>query len=171
MKRLTGIWITALLVLLGAVPGVSLADNLRPPSGEVVLTVQGQIANTNDGASATFDMAMLESLPHHSIKTENPWEDGMTTYQGVLLRDLWAAVGARGAVMTLFALDDYHNDISSRDVQSIDVMLAYKREGAYMPIRNKGPLFVVFPFTDDPSLLTAARKDQSVWQVNRIGVR
>ena len=41
----------------------------------------------------------------------------------------------------------------------------------YLPVRDKGPFFVVFPFTDVPELATEERYAQSVWQVNQITVK
>jgi hypothetical protein len=57
------------------------------------------------------------------------------------------------------------------DTQSIDVILAFRRNGKHMPVREKGPLFVVFPFSDQPSLRVQQRFAQSVWQVSRITVK
>ena len=36
---------------------------LEPPTGRVVLTIEGAIAHTNQGSKAQFDMEMLERLP------------------------------------------------------------------------------------------------------------
>lgn len=171
MKTVRSVARATLIVLLTTFPGISFAGGLAAPRGNIILTVTGSITVTNQGNEAKFDMGLLEQLPHHVVKTSNPWQEKVTSYEGVLLRDLLSAVGATGSVMTVYALDDYHDDISVADAQSINVILAYKREGQYMPVRQKGPLFVVFPFTDDPSLLTDARRNQSVWQVNRIAIK
>lgn len=57
------------------------------------------------------------------------------------------------------------------DAMSYDVILAYKRDGEYLPVRDKGPFFVVFPFSDVPDLATETRFAQSVWQVHQITVK
>ena len=56
-------------------------------------------------------------------------------------------------------------------VHTRNVILADKRDGVDLPVRDKGPFFVVFPFTEVPELATEARYAQSVWQVNRITVK
>jgi len=114
---------------------------------------------------------MLEALPRTIIKTETPWEPEETAYDGVSLRDLLDYVKATGTVLSIRALNDYHADLSVEDARQYDVILAYKRNGAYMPIREKGPLFVVFPFSDVPSLQNERRFSQSVWQVKEIIVK
>lgn len=145
-----------------------MACSLPAPKEKVILSIEGLINNCNDGFEVRFDLPMLESLPKRVIKTENPWEHGLVTYEGVLLRDVLDYVGADGQVITLTALNDYRAEIPVADARSIDVILAYKRDGEYMSVREKGPLFVVFPFTDNPKLSTEDRFAQSVWQVNKI---
>ncbi len=147
------------------------ACDLPSPTGDIILKIEGQIQACNTGLEVRLDMAMIEALPKHEIKTQNPWEQGVVTYQGVLLRDLLDYVKANGTVMSLTALNDYRADISVEDARTIGVVLAYKRNGTYMPVREKGPLFVVFPFTDDPALANESRFAQSVWQVARITVK
>lgn len=172
MWKVDRVWCAVfLLLLLVSNPAVVSASTVAEPQGKIILTVTGTATSLSHGSVFKFDMALLENLPRHVVKTANPWRDEVSVYEGVLLRDLLYAVGTTGSVMNVRALDDYHEDIEIADVQSIDVILAYKRDGLYMPVRDKGPLFVVFPFTDDPSLLTAARRSQSVWQVNRIVIK
>ncbi|MDH3537347.1 MAG: hypothetical protein OER87_16515, partial [Gammaproteobacteria bacterium] len=43
-------------------PVATLADSLQAPTGKVILTVSGKIANTNAGDRAEFDREMLEAL-------------------------------------------------------------------------------------------------------------
>ena len=159
----------ALLQIVWA--GVASACSLPQPAGEVVLTIEGQIQECNAGLEAHLDMAMIEALPKFEVKTKNPWEETEVTYEGVLLRDILAYVKANGSVLSVTALNDYRADISVAETRDINVILAYKRNGDYMPVREKGPLFVVFPFTDDPALAIEAHFAQSVWQVARIAVK
>ena len=150
---------------------VTFACNLPSPKGDVILSVGGMINECNEGMEVHFDKAMIEALPKHQIKTENPWDHGPSTYEGVLLRDLMKHVKADGKTASFVALNDYRSDILIEDMQKYDIILAYKRDGADLPVRDKGPFFVVFPFTDVPELATEARYAQSVWQVNRITVK
>lgn len=86
----------SVLILVGcaAAGPTRAADTLPMPAGEVVLTVTGAITASNDGASAVFDLAMLEALPQAEIETETPWTDGMTTFTGFRLADLLSLLGA-----------------------------------------------------------------------------
>lgn len=161
---------TLLLLTLGTAGGAH-ACHLPQPEGKVILTVEGQIRNCTSGLEARFDYALLEALPKVTVKTENPWDPGMSTYEGVLLRDLMDAVDANGTVLRITALNDYRADIPLADTRETGVILAYRRNGIRMPVDEKGPLFVVFPFSDDATLADEARYAQSVWQVTRISVK
>lgn len=161
----------ALLLLPIELSATAYACQMAEPKGPVILTVEGQIRNCNSGLEARFDLAMLEALPQAVVKTENPWEKGLNTYVGVPLRDLLDAVDANGTVLRITALNDYRAEIDVADRGTHGVVLAYRRNGARMPVSERGPLFVVFPFTDNPLLAVEERFAQSVWQVARITVK
>src|SRR5438045_7440451 len=83
------------------------ASALEPPAGPVVLTVSGDIEAHNSADGAQFDMAMLEKLPQRSFVTKTPWYPAPHKFTGVPLRELLAAVGARGKTVKAIALNDY----------------------------------------------------------------
>ncbi|OBX34441.1 hypothetical protein A8U91_03494 [Halomonas elongata] len=68
------------------------------------------------------------------------------------------------------ALNGFEASIPISDFERYDVILAMRRNGEPMPIRDFGPLFVVYPFDQHPELRTEAIRFRSVWQVNRIVV-
>ncbi|WP_421694859.1 oxidoreductase [Aestuariivirga sp.] len=135
------------------------------------MTIEGLIDGCNAGLEVRFDLTMLEALPARDVKTQNPWETGIVTYRGVLISDVLKYVHADGKNIQVTALNDYRSVISVADIDAYDIILSYQREGLYMPVREKGPLFIVFPFTDVPALANEFRYAQSVWQVSRITVK
>lgn len=149
----------------------ALAGALAQPQGKVILTVSGLIANTNKDGTAQFDMAMLESLGLQSFKTATPWYDGPQTFEGVAMMRLMDFVGATGSSITVKALNDYATDIPMEDFKKYPVILALKRNGVYMPVRDKGPLFIVYPYDSDPDLKHQRFYSRSAWQVAQIIVK
>lgn len=141
------------------------AAHAAGPSGPVVLTVSGKIASPAGGAAAEFDMAMLEALPKTSFTTSSPWTDGGVAFEGVAVKDLVAAVGATGATLTARALNDYSASFPVGEAVSSGAIIAYKMNGAYMSIRDKGPLWIVYPFDDRPELKTETNYAHCVWQL------
>jgi hypothetical protein len=69
------------------------------------------------------------------------------------------------------ALNDYSSDIPFSDIAKYNVILATKQNGQYMSVRDKGPLFIVYPFDSDPELKHQTYYGRSVWQVSRITVK
>ena len=62
-------------------------------------------------------------------------------------------VGAEGTEVTATALNDYRqHDPAWRISTASRSILAMKRDGEDMPIRDKGPLFIVYPYDSDPEL-------------------
>lgn len=135
-----------------------------------ILTISGNI-DANDQTSVDFDRAMLEAMPKQVIETTTPWFDGKTTFEGVPLADLMEAVGAQGKTVSAIALNDYAVDIPVDDFETHGAILAYKRDGAEMEIRDKGPLFVIYPYDSDPQLQSQMFYSRSAWQVRRLVVK
>lgn len=147
------------------------AQDLGTPTGEVILTVSGAITSKNVGDEAQFDLAMLDALPNETVVTENPWYEGPQTYKGVLGSAFLDAIGATGTELEVTALNDYKTTIPVEDFRNFKVILATTRNGEAMPVREKGPIFVIYPFTDNPELNELSYVNRSAWQVRSIVVR
>lgn len=148
----------------------ALAHELGPPEEAVLLVVSGNITHTNVGDEAHFDRRMLEALPWQSIETSTPWTNGVSRYRGPLARALLTAVGAQGETLKVSALNNFMAEIPVSDFQRHDVILAMERDGERMPIRDYGPIFVLYPFDENPALRNETIRFRSVWQVHRVVV-
>ena len=147
------------------------AGSLPPPAGEVILTVDGAITNTTDGKQAQFDLAALEAIGLATVETSTPWTDGVVRYEGVLARDLMKQVGATGSKLVATALNDYLAEIPLSDLTAYSVILAIKADGEYLPVRDKGPIFVVYPLNFDPGLHNNTIYSRCVWQLAKLTVQ
>lgn len=156
-----------MVLLLATMPAAG--TELSAPAGEVVLTIDGSIARTNVSGAAEFDIAMLEALPKAMIATSTPWTKGVTTFEGVRLEDLLFAVEASGDTITAAALNDYVAPLPASDAET-GAIVAYKMNGEYMPVRGKGPLWVIYPFDEKPELQAEAVYARSVWQLRKLTI-
>ena len=147
------------------------AGSLSPPSGKPILTISGKIALTNDGDVAQFDRAMLEALGTVSIETTTPWHKGPQKFEGVSLDRLIKHVGAQGDRLVAVALNDYVTEIPMEDLATHRPILALKRNGEYMPIRDKGPLFIIYDYDSNPQLKSQTYYGRSAWQVKILMVK
>lgn len=160
-RRLLGLAALHLLTPLSA-------RALVAPAGPVVLTVSGRLRETNQRNAAVFDMAMLERLPQISFSTRTPWYSQARKFTGPLLRDVLAAVGSRGTLVRAVALNDYSVDIPVEDSQLYDLMLARLLDDKPMPVREKGPLFIIYPFDQHQALRNALYYSRCAWQVKAL---
>lgn len=151
------------------------ARALEQPEGPVVLTLSGKLRLANrqqqGQALAVFDMAMLERLPQHSFTTKTPWYTAPRKFTGPLLREVLAAAGAHGSQLRAVALNDYRVDIPADDAQRFDVVVARLLDDQPMPVRNKGPLFVIYPFDSVAALRNALYYSRCAWQLKAIEVQ
>lgn len=162
-------WLQASLGLAAGASAVS-AWALDAPTGVVVLTLGGRVRNTNDGRRAQFDMPMLEALPQQSLSMRTPWYAQSRRFTGPLMRDVLMAAGAQGTVLKLIALNDYVVEMPFDDPQRHDVIIARLIDDKPLTVRDKGPLFVVYPFDSRPELRTAVYYSRSAWQLRTIEV-
>ena len=152
----------AFLTIAGLSLVSAVSARAAKPTGPVVLTVRGKIAG---GQDVEFDMAMLEALPKTSFKTSSPWTEGGTAFEGVALKDLIAAVGATGGTLTARALNDYSASFPASEAVAGGAIIAYRMNGEPMSVREKGPLWIIYPFDDNPELKTETNYSRCVWQL------
>ncbi len=134
---------------------------------EVILTISGAIRAVEPMALTRQD---LEALPRATIRTTTPWHDGVQVFEGVALQDLIGHVGARGSVLKVTAINAYRTDIPVADAARHRPILAWLRNGSPMSVRDKGPLFVIYPYDANERLRTEEFLGRSAWQVRSISV-
>ena len=155
------------LVLLCALPAAWALDK---PAGAPVLTLSGKISATNVDKKAVFDATMLAALPQHSFTTSTPWYKAPVKFTGPLLSDVLRAAKASGTTLRAVALNDYKVAIPAEDATRFKVIVARLIDDKPIPVREKGPLFVVYPFDSDSELRTTKYYDRSIWQLKAIEV-
>ncbi|WP_370152672.1 molybdopterin-dependent oxidoreductase [Ferrovibrio sp.] len=161
----------ALLLARGAV-----ADTLPQPGDAVVLTVAGKISRSNgqDAAGrpeARFDLAMLQHLGITEFVTATPWHRGRVRFEGVLVRRLLEEVGASGDRLYAVAHNEYTANIPRDDAVRYDMILALRANGHQLGLRDKGPVFIVYPYDTDAALRSDVMYSRSVWQLRRLEIQ
>lgn len=152
-------------------PGAGRAEGLPRPEGAVILTVDGEIERTNAPGRAEFDRAMLEQLGLVAMSVETPWTDPDTLFEGVPTRRILELVGARGRWVRATAANDYRVDIPLADLTEHDTLLAMRRDGEPMRLRDKGPLWILYADGDRPRVPEGELLARMVWQLTTLSVR
>lgn len=143
---------------------------LSPVRGEALLTLTGRIGQRNAVAGAQFDLAMLDALAQGRFFGETPWTRGSVEFTGPLLSAVLEAAGAVGQTLIVSALNDYTASVPYADLQMYKVILATRRDGRLMSVRERGPLWMIYPMDVYPDLRTDAIFARSVWQIATIQV-
>jgi hypothetical protein len=146
------------------------AQTLGVPTETPILVISGNITNTNVSGTAQFDRPMLEALGMTKITTKSPWYDGAVVFEGVPMDRLMSVVGAKGKNVRAIALNDYVTMIPIEDFSKFGTLLAVKQNGEYMPVRDKGPLFIIYPFDSNTDLQTQTYYGRSAWQLAKLVV-
>lgn len=129
---------------------------------KIILTV------THGEASEQYSLKQLDAFPQHDYETKTPWT-GRHTFSGPLLKDVMfksGLVSPRG--ITARALNNYIVDIDLTLIEKYPVILATRMDGKAMRIRNKGPIWILFPLDQSPELDIMEVHGQMVWQLERL---
>lgn len=159
------------LAAAAALPLATPVWALDKPAGKVVLSVTGKVSQANAEGRADFDMAMLAALPQRSFSANTPWYKTPKKFTGPLLRDVLAAAGAKGTTLVAVALNDYKIEIPFEDAQRFDMVMARLLDDQPMPTREKGPLFIVYPYDSSAELRSERYYSRSAWQLRTLEVK
>ena len=138
---------------------------------KVVLTVTGSLAANVTDKTLKFSIRDLEKLGTISFSTTTPWFDGQVLFEGGSFKKLFEYIKPQGNLLEVIALNDYVITIPIDDLVNNDAILAVKRNGQYMSIQDKGPLFIVYPYDSQMRLKNQIYYTRSVWQVYKFIIR
>lgn len=152
----------------GAPAPVRAAEPLPEPAGPVLLTVSGAI--DMPGGVARFDRAMLEALGMTRFRTRTNWTRGAVEFGGPSLHALLARLGVREGSLRATALNEYAITLPVSDAVQGGPILAIERDGVPMGVRDKGPVWIVYPYDSDPKYRSEEVFARSIWQLDRLAV-
>ncbi|STQ89498.1 molybdopterin-dependent oxidoreductase [Iodobacter fluviatilis] len=146
----------SLCLMLFAYPAIAKND-------KIILTVRGK-----SSSDIQFDAARLEQMPQVRMTVQTPWYPNPQTFEGPLLRDVLKLAGIEGGNVKIKALNDYAISFPVSDALQYDVILARKHNGKVMSLREKGPLFLMYPFHKHKELIKTQYFRLCSWQLNSI---
>lgn len=158
------------LVCAFVIAAPAVAEDLPAPTGEIVLTVTGKIAVTNQDGIAAFDLDMLKAIGEVTIETSTPWTEGVQSFTGVPLDGLLKTIRVTEGTLTAKAINDYAVEIPVSDAVADGPILAYLQNGNPMSVREKGPLWVVYPYDSKDEYQAEVIYSRSIWQLSSIDV-
>jgi hypothetical protein len=159
-------WFAASLLTAEA----AVAADLPPLTGEVILTVSGLDPKKFEGGQVAFDLGRMAALGETHVHTSTIWTEGVHDYTGVSLKDLTGFLGLTEGILTGMAINDYAVEIPVSDAVEGGPILAYAQDGVMMSVRDKGPIWVIYPFDMNPDYRSEVIFSRSIWQLDRIEV-
>lgn len=140
------------------------------PTERPILVVQRQ-----DATVTACDLRALDRMPQKTVETRMPdilGVAGTNRWSGVPLSHIAAQLGAGpDADIQLVALNNYAVLVPMSDLRRFDPVLASRRNGELLRVREKGPLILVYPFDQHRNLGAQEYLNRSIWQVHEIRIR
>ena len=158
------------LVAAISIGSAAVAQDIAMPQGDVVLTVSGDIDVTNADGTLIFDRETLAALGTETFETSTIWTDDLHVFEGVSLKTLIELIGAQDGMLLATAINDYTVEIPVSDAVEGGPIIAYMMDGEEMSVRDKGPLWVVYPYDSNADYRTEVVYSRSIWQLDRIEV-
>jgi len=105
------------------------------------------------------EFSALETVEY---ATSTDWTDGASTFNGPLVRDVIESAGVDPTeIETIHATAE----IPTSDIIKYKVILATKMDGKRLTLRDKGPLWVVYPRDDHAELNDPEINARWIWQL------
>ena len=77
---------------------------------------------------------------------------------------------AEGQQLLMTALNDYAIEVPISEAVSGGPILATRANGEVLSVRDKGPIWVIYPFDDNAAYKTEVTYSRSIWQLKSIKV-
>ncbi|MCD1625069.1 MAG: hypothetical protein ACU0B7_08810 [Paracoccaceae bacterium] len=154
---------------LGAIGSAGLLAALTGPAfaEDVLLSIDAQ----GDGSAIkTFTDTDLLALPQIEFSTSTIWTPEPATFSGPSLASVLEAAGAAKGALSMIAVNEYKVEIPTDRIEDNAPIIANRINGAPFSIRDKGPLWLVFPFDSNPRFQTEEVYSFSIWQLTQIKV-
>ncbi|WP_435256754.1 molybdopterin-dependent oxidoreductase [Thioclava sp. FR2] len=124
---------------------------------------------SHNGEQIAMTMEELKAMPATSFTTSTQWtEGGPVAFTGVSLADFTAAFGVTEGTISATAINDYTVKIPVSDAVEGGPIIAYAMNGNEMSRRDKGPLWVIYPFDDKPDYKAETYYSRAIWQLDRV---
>lgn len=116
--------------------------------------------------------ADLLALPQADLQTENEFLEGMVTYTGPLARDVIALLEDETATIAILtAVNDYAVEVPLEDFLDYDTVFAHSTDGDRLSLRDRGPLWLIYPMSDHAELRDRVYNNRSIWQLAKVELK
>lgn len=134
---------------------------------------QQSLLTLRNGSDLPVEVTLqdLDRLPQYSFETTTQWTEGPIAFSGPALKDVLAKVDAGDdptQVIHLIAANNYEVILDLELVEDTVPIVATRMNGETFGVRDKGPLWVVFPYDLDTEYQKEGVYSASIWQLVEI---
>ncbi|WP_254868912.1 molybdopterin-dependent oxidoreductase [Vibrio hepatarius] len=106
-----------------------------------------------------------------TFHTQLPWFEEEQTFTGFRVADLLEQYGIDDYTSVWFiGLNDYSSITTKENIIQYDPIVTYEMDGESIPVRKKGPFWLMFNLSKYPELDKVEFHAQMVWQLKEIVV-
>ena len=126
--------------------------------------------NVNDDARITLTDEDLLALPQVTIETSTPWDKEAITFSGPTLKALLTQNNIFEGELNLYASNRYQIQIPWEYIEDTSPIIANRMNGSPFSRRERGPLWLIFPFDSDDRYRGYEVSAMSIWQLISIEI-
>ncbi len=134
---------------------------------EIILTVTGNTDRSAAGA-VEFTLEQFEALGLSKIKTSTPWHEDVVEFEGVPGHAFIKFMGSHGTEIDAIAINDYKVTIPIIDLTENGLIFATRKNSTPMTIREKGPVFAIYPFDSHEKINNDVYFSRAIWQIKSL---
>lgn len=102
------------------------------------------------------------------LETQTPWTEGVKRFEGVWGHQLLAHANTEGTEAIATAINDYSVSIPVDDFVEGSIFFAISVDGKPLTTRTKGPVWAIYPFSDNQSFLDPVYQARAIWQLKSL---
>ncbi len=154
-------------VFLAVIVATQASAGTTDATANPVLEVTG---GQETGQTFSLSVQDLRNIAVQDIVTSTIWTEGVHEFTGVPLYALLQHLDVTGSTIQAVALNDYAVSIPLSDARTGGPIVAFAIDGQPIPRREKGPLWIIYPFDQSPEYRTETVYSRSIWQLNRLNI-
>jgi len=143
------------------------AKGMADTSAPLVLEITAEHVSNQ---SISLSVQDLQDIGVQHVVTSTIWTNGVHDFSGVPLYSLLQHLDLTGTTIEAIALNDYSVAIPASDAKVGGPIVAFAIDGLPIPRREKGPLWIIYPFDQSPKFRTETIYSRSIWQLNRLNI-
>jgi len=150
--------------------GISTTSLMAEETAAPLLAISSDTTLIDGNLTLKLDRDALMALPVTTFETSTIWTDGVHSFTGVSLADLAAEFSIKRGQFLATAINDYTVEIPFSDALEGGPIIAYLMDGEEMSVRDKGPLWVIYPYDNDADFRSEVIYSRSIWQLDRLEI-